>query len=163
MLFRSVLSINICACYHPPEPIYDVPSFKQHLAHSISLLIDNDSDAIFILTGDLNRLNASALQTDLGLVQIVNIPTHNNNIFDQFITNSPDQFVVQVAQLLVKTKHEALIVNSRADCVKVVSRPQRTKITVLVSWTIHRWYLACCVKRSEIITGDDYGSHNMSQ
>ena len=83
----SGLSINICACYHPPKSIYDVPSFKQHLAHSISLLIDNDPEAIFILTGDLNRLNTSALQTNLGLVQIVNIPTHNNNIFNQFITN----------------------------------------------------------------------------
>ena len=70
-----------------PKPIYDVPSFKQHLAHSISLMIDNDPDAIFILLGDLNWLNTSELQTDLGLVQIVNVPMHNNNILDQFITN----------------------------------------------------------------------------
>ena len=124
----SGLSLNSCACYHPPNLIYDVPSFKQHLAHSIRLLIDNDPNAIFILTGDLNGLNTSELQTDLGLVQI---PTHTNNILDQFVTNRPDQFVVQVAQSLVKTKHKALIVNSRADCVKVVGRPQRTKVTVL--------------------------------
>ena len=119
-------SVNICACYHPPKPLYDVSTFKQHLADNISLFIDNDPNSIFVLTDDLDRLNRSELQTNLGLEQIVNIPIHNDNISDQFNTNRPDQFVVQVAQLLVKTKHKALIINSKADCVQAVSRPQHT-------------------------------------
>ena len=100
-------SLNICACYHPPKPLYDVSTFKQHLADNISLLIDNDSDSIFVLTGDFNRLNTSELQTNLGLEQIVTIPMHNDNILDQFVTNIPNQLVVQVAQSLVKAKQSA--------------------------------------------------------
>ena len=46
---------------------------------------------------------------------------HNDNILDQFITNRPDQFVIQVAQPLVKTKQKALIINSKADCIQAVA------------------------------------------
>ena len=58
------------------------------------------TNSIFVLTGNLNHLNTYELQTNLGLEQIVNFPMHNDNILDQFITNRPDQFVVQVAQRL---------------------------------------------------------------
>ena len=68
------------------------------------------------------------LQSLYGLDQIVNVPTHNNNILDKFITNRPDMFVVQVMQSLVKTKHKALIVNSKAECVQDVARPGRTVV-----------------------------------
>ena len=90
----------------------------------------NNPNSIFVLTGDLNRLNTSELQTNWGLEQIVNIPTHNDNILDQFITNTPDQFVVQFAQSLVNTKHKALIINSKADWAQAVACPQRTTITI---------------------------------
>ena len=87
------LSLNICASYHQPKPLYDVSILKQHLADNISSLSVNDPNSIFVLTGDLNRLNSSELQTNLGLEQIVNIPTYNDNILGQFITNRSDQFV----------------------------------------------------------------------
>ena len=66
----------------------------------------------------------------MGLEEIVTILTHNDNILDQFIINRPQQFVVQVAPSLVKTKHTALIINSKADCVQTVARPQRTTVTI---------------------------------
>ena len=69
-----------------------------------------------MLTGDLNKLDTTALQTQQGLDQIVNVPTHNDNILHQFLTNRPDLFTVQVAQSLIKTKHKALIINSKLDC-----------------------------------------------
>ena len=37
-----------------------------------------------------------------------------------------DRFVVQVAQSLVKTKHKALIINSKAECAHAMLRPSRT-------------------------------------
>ena len=84
--FRVTLALghllNICACYHPLKPLYDVSTFKQHLADNISSLSVNDPNSIFVLTGVLNQLNTSELQTNLGLEEIVNIPTHNDNILD---------------------------------------------------------------------------------
>ena len=59
-------SLNICACYHLPKLLYDVSTFKQHLADNIRSLTDNDHNSIFVLTGDLNRLNIYELQTNLG-------------------------------------------------------------------------------------------------
>ena len=66
----------------------------------------------------------------MGLELIVNILTHNDNILDPFITNRSDQFVIQVAQSLVKTKHKVLIINSKVDCVQAVAQPQRTTVTI---------------------------------
>ena len=86
-----------------------------------------------------------------GLEQIANIPTHNDNILDQFIINRPDLFVVQVAQSLVKTKHKALIINLKADCVQAVARPQRTTVTIFDYTPLVSFLLACCIKHSLIL------------
>ena len=130
----SGLVINICAFYHPPKPIYDVTLFKLHLQNNIGWLLDRGPNSVFVLTGDLKRLNTTDLQSLYGLDQIVNVATHNDNILDQFITNRLDLFVVQVAQSLVKTKHKALIVNSKAECAHAMLRPSRT-IVQLWSYT----------------------------
>ena len=71
------------------------------------------------------------------------MPTHNDNILDQFINNRSDQFVLQVAQSLVKTKQKAFIINSKANCVQAVSRSQCTTVTIvdntlLVSFLLHQ-------------------------
>ena len=84
--------MTVCASNHPPKPIYDVSNFQTLLEDKISCLLDNDPDSIVILTGDLNRLNTVELQLQQGLEQIVNLPTHNKNSLDQFITNRSDLF-----------------------------------------------------------------------
>ena len=68
-------------------------------------------------------MNTVELQLQQGLEQIVKVPTYNKNILDQFITNRPDLFNVQVAHSLIKTKHKARIINSKADCIQANSRP----------------------------------------
>ena len=84
----------LCACYHPPRSIYDSSEFIIiiRLSDNIGLMLESDSDSVFVLTGDLNRLDTTDLQTQQGLDQIVNIPTHNNNILEQFLTNQPDLY-----------------------------------------------------------------------
>ena len=82
------------------------------------------------------------------LKQIADIPTYNYNTLDQFIINRPDQLVVLVAQSLVKTKHTALIINSKADYAQTVARHQRITVTIL-----DRLYLLCCGKRWLIFIG----------
>ena len=75
-----------------PLAEHDVAKFKRHLTDSLGQIIDTDHDAVFVLTGDLNRLDTTDLQSKLGLNQIVNVPTHNKHILDQFLTNRPDMF-----------------------------------------------------------------------
>ena len=68
--------MNICACYHPPKPIYDTALFRPQLMDNVMDILEKESDCIFVLTGDLNTLNTSDPQTELGFDQIVNVPTH---------------------------------------------------------------------------------------
>ena len=84
-----------------------------------------------MLIGDLNRLDTTELQTQQRLGQIVNVPTHNNNILDQFLTNRPDLFTVEALQSSVKTRNKSLIINSKLDCAKAVQCPQRTTVKLL--------------------------------
>ena len=114
------------------------------LEDNISCLLDNYPDSIFVLTGDLNKLNTVELQLQQGLEQIVKVPTHNKNILDQFITNRPGLFNVQVAQSLVETEHKALIINSKADCVQANLHPQRPTIEICN----HTPLTSCCCDRS---------------
>ena len=75
---------------------------EQNFEHLLAI----NADDVFVLTGDLNHLNTSRFESILSFVQIINTPTHNNNIIDKFITLS-----VHVMQSLVKTKHKAVRVN----------------------------------------------------
>ena len=63
------------------------------------------------LTGDLNHMETSRFESILGFMQIINTPTHNQNIINKFITNRPDLYSVQAMQSLVKAKHKAFLVN----------------------------------------------------
>ena len=89
--------MNVCARYHPPKPTDDVALFHQHWLNSAANVADDDPDCIFVLRGDLNKLNTSEMQTELDLDQIISVPTHNNNnnnVMDVFVTNRPDLFTV---------------------------------------------------------------------
>ena len=125
------------ACYHN---MCLLPPAQANLRHvvipsgtfrNVSRLFEDDASTVFVLTGDLNKLNNDQLQTQLGLDQIVNNPTHNNNILDVFITNRPDLCDVQVGQSFIKTEHKALIVNSRIDCNAAKQRTLRRRVQVL--------------------------------
>ena len=72
------------------------------------------------------------------------------NILNEFITNRPDLFNVQVAQSFVKTEHKALIINSNADCVQAIRglNAQRLKCVI-----IHRSHRACCDRSLQTIIG----------
>ena len=81
--------MTICMTFHPPKPIYDLSHFKTLLADNISCPLDNNAKSIFVLTGDINKLNTTKLQLQQGLKQIVKVPTHDKTILDQFIINRP--------------------------------------------------------------------------
>ena len=68
--------VNFCACYYQPKSTYESSEFIRHLSDNIGLMLETDPGSVFVLTGDLNRLDTTELQTQQGLDQIVNVPTH---------------------------------------------------------------------------------------
>ena len=105
-------------------------ALRQDLKNNIAELLENDPNSVFILTGDLNSLNTNDLQTELGLDQIVNLPTHGANILDAFVTNSPDLFDLKIGQSLIITKHKALIVNDRSTKIQPVQYAARKSVQI---------------------------------
>ena len=115
------LTVNFCACYHPPKRIYDTKLFREYLFEIIEGLIDNQPGSVFVLNGDLNGLRTAELQSQLGGDQLVDKPTHSNNIINVFLTNKPDMFNVEVGQSLLKTKHKALVIKAKFEVTKPMS------------------------------------------
>jgi len=89
-----------------PTPVYALQQL-----HLQRLLSRSKTDEFIILAGDFNLLDCSQLENQYGLVQLVNQPTHGDNILDKVFTNRPDCFVASVGRNLLKTKHLAVIVN----------------------------------------------------
>ena len=58
----------ISSYYQPPKPV-DSAAFRQYLKDNISELLENNTNSVFFLTGDLNSLNTNDPQTELGLDQ----------------------------------------------------------------------------------------------
>ena len=98
--------------YHPPKPIYDATDCTDQLFNNFHALLMANPDQVFVLTGDLNHLDTRRFESILGFEQLVQMPTHNSNILDKFLTNRPDLFDIQVVQSLIKTKHKAVVINT---------------------------------------------------
>jgi hypothetical protein len=99
-------SFILCASYHPPKTSH-TPYKACELLEEIDVIIGKcyvcyPNDYV-VLTGDMNSLDLTNLATDHGLVQIVNEPTHRNNIIDNFFTNRPDLFTINLLKTAIKT------------------------------------------------------------
>ena len=99
IIFADGSHLVACTCYHPSKPKYNTRDFTDH------------PDNVYILTGDLNQMDSTKFETQLGFVQLVQSPTHNKSIIDKFLRNRPDLFNIQVMQSLVKTRHKSLLVS----------------------------------------------------
>jgi Reverse transcriptase (RNA-dependent DNA polymerase) len=103
----------IACCYHPPKPSYKAKLLTDAVAKDLEFLLCLASNPIIFVTGDLNQLHTDFLEQDFGLTQIVTMPTHGKNIIDKVFCNRPDIFSSLVLKSLVKTKHDAVLVNDQ--------------------------------------------------
>jgi len=55
------------------------------------------------------------METQYGLVQVVDAVTHGSNILDQVYTNRSDIYHAVVFKSLIKTKHMSVVVSSRPN------------------------------------------------
>jgi len=102
-------SYYVACCYHPPRPVYSCVEFIETLSSDIESIMEQDHNSIVVIAGDFNQLDTSFLTNDLGLVQIVDKPTHGNNLIDKVFVNRPDMYTATVLASILKTKHCAVI------------------------------------------------------
>ena len=95
---------------HLEPPFYQNATIIQVLSDDIEAIVLFNDNSIIILASDLNLLCTDFLERDYGLVQLVNQPTHGNNILDKFFCSRSDIFSASVSKSLIKTKHQAVLV-----------------------------------------------------
>ena len=106
-------SYYIACCYHPPKPSNPVQLFVDSLNKDIEDIISTIKDEIILIAGDFDKLYATSLCHDFGLVSIVDEPTHCSNILDQVFVNQPGVYKSLVFKSLLKRKHMAVLVTDK--------------------------------------------------
>ena len=106
------IAYYIASSYHPPKSNYIASEFCTELNKAINQinLTATSSDAVIIVAGDFNQLNTSFLETDHGLVQIVNSVTHWNNVLDRVYTNRLDMYSAHVLKSLINSRPNTMAV-----------------------------------------------------
>lgn len=120
----------VACCYHPPQPKYQPQVFINSITKAIDQFTSSSTDSAneyIIICGDFNTLDCTVLENYYGLVQIVNQPTHGDNILDKVFTNRSDQFKANVYKSLVKTKHMGVFVTASTTSI-AQSRTSREKV-----------------------------------
>ena len=113
-------------CYHPPDPPYDITVFIDCISNAIDVLTSLYPRAVICVLGDFNQLDTTFLQCEFGLTQIVDAPTHGNNLLDKVFISIPDEYKTQVFKSLVKTKHQTVLVVPNAAPYCVPNKCQKT-------------------------------------
>ena len=75
-------------CYNPPRPLYNQSNLVKLISDDIDLIFSKFPDAILCLAGDFNQLDLTALTVDYGLTKVNKLPTHGDNVLDNFLTGA---------------------------------------------------------------------------
>jgi hypothetical protein len=79
----------IAGCYHPPKARYSDSALMSELAGDLERLACLFPPVIIVIAGDFNSFGTSFLETDFGLEQLVDTPTHCSHIIDKFFPTVP--------------------------------------------------------------------------
>jgi hypothetical protein len=101
--------IFIAVCYHPPNSIHPENIFTSQLSDNIDSVVAKQPDCIIIVVGDFKTLCTDFIENDYGQCQLVETPTHGDNVFDKFFISRSDTYsTTPPFKSLVKTKHMAV-------------------------------------------------------
>jgi hypothetical protein len=86
---RSNFCIDrLWSLYHPPKTRYSDDVLKAELARNLEILLGSYSmrnihqnPFVILIAGDFNFLDCSFMESDFGLEQTVNKPTHCNHVY----------------------------------------------------------------------------------
>jgi len=123
----------VACCYHPPNPRYESKLDLDQLINGVEQFTATNADTVaneyIIVAGDFNTLVCCILETQYGLTQIVNQPTHGDNILDKVFTNRSDYFSASVFKSLLKTRHLSVLVSVDQSWSPI--KPKRVKVKLL--------------------------------
>ena len=129
---RNKQTYYFASCFHLPRPLYQNATIIQALSDDIETIALFNDNPLIILAGNLNLLCIGFLEWDYGLVQLVHQPTHGNNILDKFFCSRPAIFSASVVKSLIKTKHQAVLVQDASTSGLLTSPvPKRKEVTYL--------------------------------
>jgi len=138
----EILRLHLCfseyifgLCYHPPDAPY-VTEFIDCISNSVDVLTSLYPGAVLCVLGDFNQLDTTFLQCEFGLSQIVDTPTLGNNLLDKVFINVPDGYQTQVFKILVKTKHQTVLVVHYGVPYCVSNKPQKSTLYDLRSHNV---------------------------
>jgi hypothetical protein len=89
------LSFIYVAVYHPPQPVYDISSFRDFLSTNIEDITSSQSSTLFVC-GDFNQLSNTEIINHTGLQPLVTGPTRGSSCLDRIYTSSINCFDVTI-------------------------------------------------------------------
>jgi hypothetical protein len=92
---------------------------------------------LILIAGDFNSLTSSFMESDFGLEQILDKPTHYNHTFDKVYIYRPDIYVADVFSSLTKTEHRAVYVRQRLGASAMTGNQNRAKFILYHSRPHH--------------------------
>ena len=130
---RSI-SIIIVACLYYPGTTSDYAPNQEdiifHLTETVHHLSKNYAKPLFLIMGDLNDLKIEEICDTCKLHQIVKVPTRNNAILDQILTNTNNEFYNDPIQLTKIGAGDHFSVLYRPLVHKKVKAIKKEKITI---------------------------------
>jgi len=104
-LLYEQISYCIACVYNPPRPRYQPQALTDAIVTGLdSFLATNCNSGIgstIFIAGDFNSYDGSWMETQYGLVQVVDAVTHGSNILDQVYTNRSDIYHAVVSKSLI--------------------------------------------------------------
>lgn len=103
--------------YHPPKPLYYTADLLCYLDNILTYLINSYPDMCVALCGDFNQLLDSDL-TNLGLINLVNEPTHKGHKLDRIYVSNPVYDNTIIFKSSIFTEHSAVLTVSNNNCIR---------------------------------------------
>ena len=84
--------VIICACYHPPKPVYDSVAFRKYFKDTIVQLLRMILIVYLFYQVNSIHLTLRICRLNLDVAKLLTYLRHGANILDVFFTNRPDLF-----------------------------------------------------------------------
>ena len=115
----------IVSVYHPPDPIYNANELLNFMSDSCDHALSCDSNAKFIIAGDVNQLELTDFVSQHTLHQMVKTSTPGHCILALFLTNYPLLWKqAKVFKGLARTDHLAVMLLPVTP-----AKPQRKRVS----------------------------------
>ena len=117
------------ALYHPPKPLYLLQDFRAHIENCLNYFSSTFNDSCVIIAGDFNTL-ANSYFEELGLINIVDSPTHGDNKLDRIYVTRPIFDACFVVKANVPTLHKAIVATTAREPPKTKPAKKHVKLRV---------------------------------